>query len=139
VGALVLRAPQSVFPKSSRRHFVVAFDYRAYGHLDCRRRDRLSQMRMAGVDPADLNSGGSEIIHVVGFAGGVVPFLKGMCVKIPTQTSVSSFGQFPDEQLPQADYRKRQHSPKMTLKQNTAASEAKKRASTPIWPLGSRL
>jgi hypothetical protein len=55
---------------------VVAFDHRAYGHLDCRRCDGISQMRMASVDPSDLNPVGSEIIHVTGFAVSSLPFLK---------------------------------------------------------------
>ena len=64
---------------------MVAFDHRAYGHLDRRRCDGLSKMRMAGADPIDLNPVGSEIIHVTGFVGGIVPLLERVLMKNPRQ------------------------------------------------------
>jgi hypothetical protein len=55
---------------------VVAFNHRPYSHLDCRRCDELSKVRMASVDPTDLNPLGAEIIHVIGFVCGSMPLPK---------------------------------------------------------------
>jgi hypothetical protein len=79
-GDLVSGRPQSRFPTSSCRHFMVARHHLAHNHLDCGHRDRLSKMRMAGVDPIDLNPVGSAIILVVGSLGGILLFSKRMLI-----------------------------------------------------------
>jgi hypothetical protein len=74
---------------------VVAFDHRAYSHLDCRRCDGLSKVWMASVDPTDLNPLGAEIIHVAGFVGGSMPLLeKRMRVKSDANSNVVCWALF---------------------------------------------
>jgi hypothetical protein len=81
---------------------VVAFDHRAYGHLDRYRRDRISKVRVAGVDPIDLNPVGSEIIHVTRSVGGIVPLPKGVHMKTPGEPTMS---------LPDTNAKCRHHRP----------------------------
>jgi hypothetical protein len=61
---------------------VVALDHLAYNYLDCRRSDRLSKVRMAGIDPIDLNPVGSEDILFAGSLGCILPFSKRMRMKM---------------------------------------------------------